>query len=116
MIEELTLKNFKSFGNEPQTVKIAPITLILGQNSAGKSSIFKSLLAMKQTLESQDENIHLLTNGNLVNIGDFVSDVIFKPNTKNKNPNHFEIELKFSTYHKIFDTNNKTNRYLEGSQ
>ena len=41
MLSNLSLKNIKSF-NEDATLKIAPITLIYGPNSAGKSSLWKA--------------------------------------------------------------------------
>ena len=50
MITEYQIANFKAFGS-PQTLPIRPITLIFGPNSSGKSSIFQSLLMLKQTIE-----------------------------------------------------------------
>lgn len=58
MIEEIALENFKAFG-EKQTISLAPLTLIYGQNSAGKSSIIQSLFFMKQSLESGEDGIAL---------------------------------------------------------
>ena len=54
MITEYQIANFKAFGS-PQTLPIRPITLIFGPNSSGKSSIFQSLLMLKQTIEHQDK-------------------------------------------------------------
>ena len=51
MITEYQIANFKAFGS-PQTLPIRPITLIFGPNSSGKSSIFQSLLMLKQTIGS----------------------------------------------------------------
>ena len=50
MLREYRLTNFKAFG-ETVTIPIRPLTLIFGANSSGKSSIFQSLLLLKQTLE-----------------------------------------------------------------
>ncbi|WP_269538043.1 AAA family ATPase [Cerasicoccus fimbriatus] len=44
-----TIGNFKAI-SEPQTLPIRPITLIFGQNSAGKSSIIQSLLLCQHAL------------------------------------------------------------------
>lgn len=52
-IKSLHLENFKAFG-ERVVVPMAPITLILGENSAGKSSILQALHLLKQTHESRD--------------------------------------------------------------
>ncbi|WP_311749082.1 AAA family ATPase [Proteus terrae] len=49
MIQELTLKNFKSF-KKLDSFKINDLTVIAGKNSCGKSSILQSLLLLKQTL------------------------------------------------------------------
>jgi len=51
MLNKLSLKNFKSF-KSMDDLHIKPITIIVGKNSCGKSSIIQSLLLLKQTLES----------------------------------------------------------------
>lgn len=51
MIREITLTNFQGFKGE-QTVRLAPITLIFGPNSAGKSSIGRALRLLKQSNDS----------------------------------------------------------------
>lgn len=53
MIQELTLKNFKSF-KKLDSFKINNLTIIAGKNSCGKSSILQSLLLLKQTLIKRD--------------------------------------------------------------
>ena len=50
MIKSLSLSNFKSFGDE-QILPFAPLTLIFGRNSSGKSSVIQSLLFLKQSLQ-----------------------------------------------------------------
>lgn len=45
-ITQLRLENFKSF-KEPTTIDFAPITLLFGPNSAGKSSIVQALNILK---------------------------------------------------------------------
>ena len=36
-LRKITLKNFKSIGEEAQTIELAPYTLLFGPNSAGKA-------------------------------------------------------------------------------
>ena len=48
MLTKLSLKNIKSYKNESE-LHIAPITLIYGKNSSGKSSLWKFLEVIKQT-------------------------------------------------------------------
>ena len=51
MLRWLILKNFKAFGGE-ERIPLAPLTLIFGRNSAGKSSILQSILFLKQSAAS----------------------------------------------------------------
>jgi AAA15 family ATPase/GTPase len=51
MLKTLLLKNFKSFAGVHQ-IPLAPLTLIFGKNSAGKSSIIQSLVFLKQSSSS----------------------------------------------------------------
>lgn len=74
MIEKLSLKNFKSFRNA-DSISLAPITLLSGQNSSGKSTLIQSLLLFKQTLESPVADEPIILNGSYVTLGDFY-DVI----------------------------------------
>lgn len=45
----LTLERFKSYA-EATTIEFSPLTVILGRNNSGKSSIIQALLLLKQTL------------------------------------------------------------------
>ncbi|WP_135007531.1 AAA family ATPase [Pseudomonas syringae] len=47
MLTALDIKNFKAF-SEWQSLTLAPITLIYGPNSSGKSSIIHSIMLLKQ--------------------------------------------------------------------
>lgn len=61
-IDRLTVGGFKSIRDE-QTLQVAPLTLVAGVNSAGKSSVMQPLLLMKQTLESSFTTGPLLLDG-----------------------------------------------------
>ncbi|MBI3969245.1 MAG: AAA family ATPase [Chloroflexi bacterium] len=75
MLQRLILENFKPFGRR-QVIRFAPLTLIYGPNSAGKSSILQSLLLLKQTLqETGDREAPLVPRGNLIDLGNFRSIV-----------------------------------------
>jgi predicted ATPase len=50
MITKLSLFNFQAI-SKAENIEIKPITIICGKNSCGKSSIIRSLLLLKQTLE-----------------------------------------------------------------
>lgn len=53
MLTKLRLKNFKAW-QDSGDVRLAPLTVLFGTNSAGKSSIPQLLLLLKQTAESPD--------------------------------------------------------------
>ncbi|MGH2457588.1 MAG: AAA family ATPase [Chloroflexota bacterium] len=77
MFNALILENFKAFG-ERQVIPFAPITLIFGAISAGKSSILRALLLLKQTLdEGEDRGSVLLPSGTLADLGSF-RDLVFR--------------------------------------
>jgi integrase len=68
MIRELRIANLKGFRGEHH-IRLAPLTLIYGSNSAGKSSLIQSLLLLKQTIESSDpEQPELVVRGALADI------------------------------------------------
>ena len=70
MLSFLGLENFKAFG-EKQLVQCAPITLIFGENSAGKSSILQALSLLKQSHEERRPGAALVPakEGGIVDLG-----------------------------------------------
>ena len=60
MLTNISLANFRGF-EEEISVRIRPITILIGRNSAGKSSLIKFLQMLRQTLESQRDEF-LVTN------------------------------------------------------
>lgn len=72
MFRSIELANFKAFG-ERTLIELAPITLIFGQNSAGKSSILQALSLLKQTRESREAGAPLLprAEGGITDLGSF---------------------------------------------
>jgi AAA ATPase domain/Protein of unknown function (DUF3696) len=69
MLRELRIENLKAFGGFHR-LSLAPLTLIYGANSAGKSTLIQSLLLLKQTLESSDpDRAELVVRGSLADLG-----------------------------------------------
>ncbi len=63
-ISKITLSGFKSIcGPTPQEIKIAPLTVLAGANSSGKSSVMQPLLLLKQTIEASYDPGPLLLHG-----------------------------------------------------
>ena len=69
MLKKLTLSNFRIFDDEV-TIKFRPITVLIGKNNAGKSSVIKFLLMLKQTIDSGHAEF-LNPSGNSVKLGLF---------------------------------------------
>jgi predicted ATPase len=67
MITSIKLSNFRAFQSTVE-IQIRPITVLIGRNSAGKSSLIKFLLMLRQTLESQGDSF-FVTNGAHVQLG-----------------------------------------------
>lgn len=72
MITKLHLKNFKAW-KDTGSIRLAPLTVIFGANSAGKSSLGHLLLALKQTAQSTDRKraLHLGDASSLIDLGTF---------------------------------------------
>jgi predicted ATPase len=74
MLRRATIKNFKRYGPAGETFELRPTTLLLGANSAGKSSLFELLLLMKQSFQA-GAPLQLHTSGPLLALGTFVNVV-----------------------------------------
>lgn len=72
MLHALELENFKAFGKRAR-IPFAPITLIFGENSAGKSTILQALYLLKQTQENREAGAPLLSRAEsgIVDFGSF---------------------------------------------
>ena len=69
------ISNFKPF-RELQEIDLAPITLIYGQNSGGKSSLLEALLCANQSLEdNQIEQGVFALSGKNFNRGPYASAI-----------------------------------------
>ena len=69
MLTELKLSNFRIFDDEV-TVRFRPITILIGRNSSGKSSIVKFLLMLQQSAE-YGRSQFLTPEGSRVSLGAF---------------------------------------------
>lgn len=79
---QIRWQNFRGF-RDTDWIKIAPLTVVLGANNSGKSSLFAPLLMMRQTMASRDSDTSLITRGRNIDIG-FFKDYVFKKETDRK--------------------------------
>ncbi|MDO9017167.1 MAG: DUF3696 domain-containing protein [Deltaproteobacteria bacterium] len=67
----MKIEGIKSF-SEPTQIGLAPITIIAGTNSSGKSTIFQSILLLKQAVESPPTTLAgLYLNGRYASVGSY---------------------------------------------
>lgn len=71
MLQQIRLENFK--GLKKAQIDFSRITVLIGPNGTGKSSISHALMVLRQSIGRGD----LIVNGPLMNLGDF-SDVLNK--------------------------------------
>lgn len=70
MIKQWAVENFKSIRGRA-TLPFSPLTLFVGQNSAGKSTVIQSILLTAQTLQSNARSRSVILNGRIIRLGSF---------------------------------------------
>jgi predicted ATPase len=102
----MRIQNFKAW-RDTGKIRLAPITVFFGANSAGKTSLLQFLLMLKQTAESPDRRrvLHLGDSYSLVDLGNF-KDIAFRHTTDK--PLSFALSWNLSkerSYHDPTDKN-----------
>jgi predicted ATPase len=90
MIQKISFQNYKAF--EKGEIKLKPITILLGANSVGKSSIINLLLMLQQTANSKNYKSALRLHGENVSMGE--CENIFRNKDTSKN---IVIEFEFQS-------------------
>ncbi|MCS7282066.1 MAG: AAA family ATPase [Anaerolineae bacterium] len=67
MLKRMRLENFRAF--EKVDIEFAPLTVLIGANSTGKSSILHALVLLKQSLRGGDYRVPLSFGGPLIDVG-----------------------------------------------
>lgn len=70
MLKSWSIKNFKPIVDSGE-LELAPVTILAGRNSSGKSSLLQSILMIAQTLSNRLLDRPLLPNERLVQLGTF---------------------------------------------
>ena len=84
MITKFSIQNFKSIGEPGVDLKLSPITVLVGPNNAGKSSILEAFAFFSQSRGSSIFNV-----GELVSIG--------RPYVFHKKDNKKYVRIKIGT-------------------
>ncbi|NIY98553.1 MAG: DUF3696 domain-containing protein [Oceanospirillaceae bacterium] len=97
MLVELQVKNFKAW-KDTGPIRLAPLTVVFGGNSSGKSSLGHLLLAMKQTTQISDRKraLHLGDESSLIDLGTF-TDCIYGHDLESL----LEFTLKWKLPHRL---------------
>src|SRR5271154_3991140 len=90
-ITRIAVEGFKSISKK-QSIEIAPLTILAGANSSGKSSIMQPLLMLKQTLEEPYDPGPLLISGFASNVKFTSADQFFSRKSANQ-PARLTIEI-----------------------
>ncbi len=84
MLTELSIRNFKAW-RDTGKIRLAPLTVFFGSNSAGKTSLLQFLLMLRQTAESPDRHrvLHPGDDNTPVELGTF-RDLVFEHDLSNQ--------------------------------
>ncbi len=114
MLTRARIKNFKAW-RDTGDIRLAPLTVIFGGNSAGKSSLGHLLLALKQTalLSDRKRSLHLGDPNSLIDLGTF-ADCLYGHDTSNKL--EFSLQWKLSTELSVENTLNPKKEIYQGNE
>lgn len=70
LIDHLVLGGLRAYAAEPVSVELAPLTLVFGPNSAGKSTLVSTMTLLAQSVSPNPSRV-LVMNGSLVDAGSF---------------------------------------------
>jgi len=93
----LAINNFRGFQN--QEIDLSNISVLIGENCSGKSSLIKLLLAMKQSLETpNDQESNFTLSGDYSDLGSY-HETVFSHQTNRK----ISFKVKFrNDYNKFY--------------
>jgi AAA15 family ATPase/GTPase len=90
-LKSISFENYKAF-YERQTMQLKPITILIGKNSSGKSSIAKLFTLLENSLSGEIDE-PLLLNNNGVELGEDFENLFFGNSLAGK-PISFKIEFE----------------------
>ena len=90
-LAQIRLENFKSVTDA--TVELRPLSVVVGRNSSGKSTLLQSVLALAQAVRNKSNSSQFPLNGEYVRLGTFGEVLSFQNSSENP-----EITIGFSVY------------------
>lgn len=72
-LARIEIENFKGIGEARQAIDLAPITLLFGPNSAGKSTVLQALHYAREILERGNADPDQTIAGGLIDLGGFAA-------------------------------------------
>jgi len=128
MYKELTIKNIKTF-EEEQKLKIAPLTLLYGENSSGKTTLLKTFdivhnifseNEVKRGKNSSQKTSSFYRNENIQNISSKKIHYYSSKLNKKKIEIEIDMDITYQSYtsdlNKYFKNIKKKTRYLQYSK
>lgn len=92
MLKSWSIQNFKPILDSGD-LPLAPVTVLAGRNSSGKSSLIQSILMITQTLSNRILDRALLPNGPIIQLGTF-EDILSEQTRLRTLEIGFELELE----------------------
>ena len=109
MLKELKLSNFRLFDDQV-TIRFRPITVLIGKNNSGKSSIIKFLRMLKQSLDRESTHFFNTENTQLGNFESLKNCLTKKENL------FFELTVTETRSELLFTLKQYAKEYLRDNQ
>ncbi|MDQ2885543.1 MAG: DUF3696 domain-containing protein [Chloroflexota bacterium] len=111
MLKSWSIENFKPIVNSGE-LKLAPVTVLAGLNSSGKTSLLQSILMIAQTLSNPIADRPLILNGPTVRLGTF-EDVLSDFSTTRSITCAFELGEVYRSEEDLLSTGESWNYKLK---
>lgn len=93
-MDRITLQNYRCFGSEEQSARLAPLTLLVGPNSTGKTSFLALIralwdVAFREVVPNFREHPYDLGSWD---------DIVYNPGGEGRGPENFSPALRVAAY------------------
>jgi len=95
ILSEIRLRNFKAV--REVKIELRPLTVVVGRNSSGKSTLLQSVLAIAQAVSKNSNSRHFPLNGEFVRLGTFEEVKNFQDSKPDA-----EVSIGFTITHQFF--------------